>query len=283
MDFRLIALILLLACSIQCCGLHHRHDGDSPYSPRGLNDSIHETQPGHELLKRWYGVKTLPATGVEQGYISPHYYPWPITCSNPKVIQPIRYCFKDERSATNLQPLVDKSNAAWAHAMVASSLTITVEPTCRANAKCICSDPGVAKDALMISDETRDDDEAWTLGPDCVTASTVGYRYIPTGQPNSPYRHYSKSSPQTQVIPLPLTDILLVKFCSLAPKYSWGREDVALRDMVHEFGMSLSLQSREHMLIDLGHVMGLQHEHQRPDRNQFIWFKCKVSTEVWEA
>lgn len=29
------------------------------------------------------------------------------------------------------------------------------------------------------------------------------------------------------------------------------------------------------MLTDLGHVFGLQHEHQRPDRNHFIWFKCK--------
>lgn len=195
MNIHLGALLLLLTSFVQSCTLHQRTHGDSSISPRELaNSSTHTAQPGPELLRRWYGVKTLPSEGLEHGYISPHYYPWPITCSDPKVVQPIRYCFKDERSAKNLQKIVDMSIAAWAQAMLVSSLAITTEPSCRGVEPCLCSDSGVAKDALMISDETRDEDDEFNLGPNCVTASTVGYRYIPKGEPNSPYRHYSMSS-----------------------------------------------------------------------------------------
>lgn len=77
--------------------------------------------------------------------------------------------------------------------MRVSSLSIDLEPTCNGKSMCICSDEGVATDALMISDETREDDDEWNEGSDCYTASTVGYRYIPQGQPDLPHRHYSMS------------------------------------------------------------------------------------------
>ncbi|CZT18896.1 uncharacterized protein RCC_04741 [Ramularia collo-cygni] len=236
-----VALLLVsLICSAQSCSLHRRYQHDSFQFPQDFTNNSITAHPGHELLKRWYGVKTLPAPGADQSYLSPYYYPWPVTCSSPKVVQPIRYCFKDKRSAKNLQAVVDRSIAAWSQATLVSSLAITVEPTCRDKNMCICSGLGVAKDALMISDETIDGNDEWNHGPECYTASTVGYRYAPKGQPIIPHRHY-------------------MKFCSYAPQYSWGQFEEAERDMGHEWG----------------HVMGLQHEHQRPDRNEYIYFKCK--------
>lgn len=187
--YPIIFLLILLLCSAQSCSLHRKYHSDTLRFPREIDNASVTAQPGHDLLKRWYGVKPLPP--APQNYLSPYYYPWPITCSSPKPIQPIRYCFKDARSAKNLQIVVDRAIAFWSQAMLVSSFTITVEPTCRNKFPCLCSDSGVAKDALMISDEIRDKDEEWNQGPDCYTASTVGYRYIPKGQPDVPHRHYS--------------------------------------------------------------------------------------------
>ena len=38
---------------------------------------------------------------------------------------------------------------------------------------CICGEPGVATDSLMMSDETRDGDEDWNFSDNCPTATTV--------------------------------------------------------------------------------------------------------------
>lgn len=192
MQFALIVVLLaMLAYSAKSCSLHSHGHIPAHSSQESANISL-AAQPGHELLKRWYGVKPLPLEGSGQSIMSPYYYPWPATCNSPTV-QPIRYCWKDVRSQQNLQVVIDKAVAAWSHAMEGSSLTVMLDPTCHGNEKCLCSDPGVATDALMISDETRDGDDAWNEGSDCVTASTVGYRYIPKGQPDMPFRHYSMS------------------------------------------------------------------------------------------
>lgn len=193
MSLRFTTLLLVMLTSLaQSCSLHRRHYYGPPQSLQDFDNSSLTAQPGHELLKRWYGVPALPTDGTR--IKPPHYYPWPATCGEP-IIQPIRYCWKDERSQKNLQAVLDTAISEWVHTFhPVSSLQIILEPTCNGNVKCLCSDTGVAKDALMISDETRDGDDDWNLGPDCVTASTVGYRYIPDGQPEVPYRHYSMPS-----------------------------------------------------------------------------------------
>lgn len=90
-------------------------------------------------------------------------------------------------------------------------------------------------DALVISDETVDGDAAHN--DRCITASTLGYTYAsPTRG-----RHY-------------------IQFCSLRPgELGPAQMDEAIKVMMHE----------------LGHVMGLLHEHQRPDARSYLGYDCK--------
>ncbi|KAK5129348.1 hypothetical protein LTR08_003578 [Meristemomyces frigidus] len=181
------------------------------------------------LLKRWYGVKPLHAHSAVVG----GWGPWPIMCPTlPSQTQPIRYCFKDARSATTLQPIVDQAVAKWAHALhPASSLQIGLD---HAGAK-VCSGPAVRADALVISDESRPEDPQWKW-EECDSQSTVGYNY----GSDERARH-------------------TLAFCHLKPGDESATEAKAVQVMMHE----------------LGHVMGLQHEHQRPDRDETLTYVCK--------
>lgn len=64
---------------------------------------------GHQQMKRWYGVEVPDPPNVPGGW-----GPWPVICSEPEQLQAIRYCFKDERSARNLQRIVDQVSLHWA-------------------------------------------------------------------------------------------------------------------------------------------------------------------------
>ena len=58
---------------------------------------------GSQHVKRWYGVPGGEGTTILGGW-----GPWPVMCKEPEPVQAIRYCFKDKRSADNLQPIVDQ-------------------------------------------------------------------------------------------------------------------------------------------------------------------------------
>lgn len=100
----------------------------------------------------------------------------------------------------------------------------------------LCSSRDVRSDALVITDMTKDNDKTWNHGPDCPTDSaSTGYDYAS----NKPARHK-------------------LDFCHLDPHDIKGTSARAVQAMMHE----------------LGHAIGLQHEHQRDDRNAFITFHC---------
>jgi hypothetical protein len=102
----------------------------------------------------------------------------------------------------------------------------------------LCSGPDIRPDALVISDLTKDNDKAWNYGPDCPTDSaSTGYDY--GSQKRGRHR---------------------LDFCHLDPQDIKGTSAQAVVSMMHE----------------LGHAIGLQHEHQRDDRDKYLKFKCEV-------
>ncbi|KAM0718962.1 hypothetical protein Q7P37_006034 [Cladosporium fusiforme] len=149
--------------------------------------------------------------------------------------QPVRYCFADDRSHQNLKEIVDQAIAKWAPAFEDSNLEIIPDN----KEALICTYPTTRVDALIITDMTKDNNPRWNRAPECTTESaTTGYDWTPATR--NLKRHH-------------------LNFCHLDPDDIKGTKAQAIRAMTHE----------------LGHVIGLQHEHQRPDRNQHLIFNCK--------
>ncbi|KAI6898042.1 hypothetical protein KC318_g3924 [Hortaea werneckii] len=152
-------------------------------------------------------------------------------CKEPEPVQAIRYCFKDKRSADNLQPIVDQAVARWAHALHPfTTLTISLDN----RDEKVCNDH-VRKDALVVTDTTRDGDEAFNWEK-ADTLTTTGYDY----RSKDPWRHS-------------------LKFGHLVPGAEEQNRETAVVNMMYE----------------LGHAMGLAHEHQRPDAWQHLHYKCE--------
>ncbi|RMY24308.1 hypothetical protein D0867_01469 [Hortaea werneckii] len=188
-------------------------------------------------VKRWYGVPEGEGANIQGGW-----GPWPVMCKEPEPVQAIRYCFKDKRSADNLQPIVDQTSAdwlirnlkavaRWAHALHPfTTLTISLDN----RDEKVCNDQ-VRKDALVVTDTTRDGDEAFNWEK-ADTLTTTGYDY----RSKDPWRHS-------------------LKFGHLVPGAGERNRETAIVNMMHE----------------LGHAMGLAHEHQRPDAWQHLHYKCE--------
>ena len=173
--------------------------------------------------KRWYGVRP-----IDNGKVKGSFGPWPLICDS----QSVRYCFADARSQKNLESIVNQAVARWAHATLNSNLQIIPDN----EEALLCGSPEVRPDALVITDMTKDNNQAWNHGPEC-----------PTDSASTGYDYSSKTSGRHRL-----------DFCHLDPQDITGTEARAVQAMMHE----------------LGHAIGLQHEHQRDDRETFIKFHC---------
>lgn len=161
--------------------------------------------------KRWYGVeKPDDSTNKQQEGRS---FPWPVKCGPPNSVQPLRYCFKDQRSADNLIDIVNHAIARWAPAMQdhVSALSIDLDQGTGGDHHVYCSDSRVSGDALVISDETKDDNEQWNW-EECDTQTTTGYDY----SSNTRGRH-------------------TLEFCHLLPNQKEKTTPYAIRAMMVRF------------------------------------------------
>lgn len=169
---------------------------------------------GTSIAKRWHSVDDR----VGMSLPAPYNFAWPITCSSPKKVQPIRYCYRNARSAKNLKPILEEAIKIWAPAMAVSAMTIIPDPACDDHDECICTQHGASPDSLVLSDETIDGDLQHNQSEECATETTVGYDYIPRGEPDRPWRHYLRFG----------------EWDPHDPEKTWA---FAVRALAHELGM----------------------------------------------
>ena len=194
------------------------------------------------LGKRSYTVPRLPdgAIAAKEGE-----WAWPVVELDPKRgnIQLLRYCYYDEASADHLDEIVNAAIAFWAPAMEDSSLKIMLDPKADGRIHRYCSQFDSPVDALVISDE----------GEECASSTTIGYEYLEEEDDSGDSRH-------------------TLKFCGWDEDWDDEPEDRAqlIVEMAHELGECFKLSIPQHQLNVLGHAMGFAHEHQRPDRDDYL-------------
>ncbi|KAI7246245.1 hypothetical protein KC343_g5681 [Hortaea werneckii] len=187
---------------------------------------------GITIGKRWFSVDDLEYLEQKGKLDKVANAPWPEVCGHSW----LRYCFKNEHSADSLLDILANAITVWAPAEFYTDMVIQPDYACNGDYRCVCgtqpNGQSTANDALVISDGRPDPDDegTWLDG----TETTSGYNY----GSDTPGRHSMQFSNMNK-LQQPLSE---------ADRYK------VISTMAHE----------------LGHAMGPEHEHQRPDRDDYL-------------
>ncbi|KAK4543142.1 hypothetical protein LTR36_005920 [Oleoguttula mirabilis] len=209
-------------------------------------------------IKRWYSVLTFAEISAGRSSVGTDvdkykHAPWPVKCGH----QWVRYCFKDEHSADLLLETLAHAIVLWHPASQYSGLAVQPDTACfdpsdsTSNYRCICGRQENGQetdvDALVIGDGRESSDK--TKWP-AYSVTILGYNYV---EPERAGRHWMIFGGFNTANTAGMTPAQL--------------KSDHIRTMAHE----------------LGHAMGLDHEHQRPDVNTFVAFDCEWNVGYPEA
>lgn len=110
----------------------------------------------NEVAKRWFSLAKQPVTvGPTERTIWPKVGTPAEFDGDQYTINPIRYCYADQKSASQLMGIVNQAINGWKPALFPhTAADIKLDPGCKGNFLCVCDTEGVAPDALKISDES---------------------------------------------------------------------------------------------------------------------------------
>lgn len=217
----------------------------APTSPTSAG--VNTSDP--EFGRRWWSVPD------DRGILPGGYRAWP---SSDDGLRTINYCFEDAETHTALGAMFDLALAKWTPATRMSSLNFAPDPACQTT-PCLCSEPDVAKDHTLHIMLLESKVQAW---------ATFGYTppFFDAVEPSMPRHHLVWTKDPVKRAPLFGPDAP-VRMAHELGKYFDGK----LRGS-SDFG---ALVVRKIANCFSGHVIGLHHEHQRPDASTSVKFDCR--------
>lgn len=214
-----------------------------------------EYEHQHNLTKRWHSVGNPDFSRGEYPWINAWYEDGEETDDNGNTItiRPIRMCFATQADYDSLHTVVEGGADMWKDAISQSTLRFRYDKGTQADPWTVSLCPDSRPDAVEITDVTDSSDVAGIIWG----SASLGYKSAAFMANQGNTRPHS---------------------------LQFGRRGGSLPGAAPQASDTL------HMAHELGHVIGLTHEFQRPDARQYVSFICnrlsdynEVSVRVQQA